>query len=322
MIARLVDIKFEYGHKQISGDRTIVEALRKHTNHGDINPYLACGRQISAGMRLANSIDSFLDSHKDDHGIRLCGKLAIAKCILDAEKNSTLYIDPFADPEDRLNFDRVADTWFVRFFKILHDGIAKSDLDSLFDRVSIINFNYDRCVEYFLVHAIQAFFSVEENRAQAVVSHLRIFHPYGTVGPLPWQDPQKAVPFGSSAQQADVLLALSQSLRTYTEQLEEGDVLAAIRNEVRRADAIVFLGFGFHRQNMDLITPPRRQGQKTSQTRVYGTAKNVSKADCQVIENQVRAVLRSANKEGAFEIRNDLGCAGLFDDYWRSFTLR
>ena len=97
-IAALLDIKFgRGGTKKISGDDLITEALRRtqqKSGSGDINPYLHAGWEIRDGLPQAVSIDSFIDARQGNKLIELCGKLAIVRAILEAEKRSRLYVDP------------------------------------------------------------------------------------------------------------------------------------------------------------------------------------------------------------------------------------
>lgn len=97
-ISRLLDIKFSNGYTQSSGDRLIAESYRiivKKLNLPtvDINPHIHAGWRIRDALPLAISIDNFIDAHKDDDKIELCGKLAIVRSILEAEQNRLMYID-------------------------------------------------------------------------------------------------------------------------------------------------------------------------------------------------------------------------------------
>ncbi len=88
-ITNKIDIKFR-DFEQISGDNAIASALKSHV--ADIYPYqLACWH-IRDAMPQAASIDNFID-HQGDDKIELCGKLAIVRSILEAEKNSLLFFN-------------------------------------------------------------------------------------------------------------------------------------------------------------------------------------------------------------------------------------
>jgi hypothetical protein len=59
-------------------------------------------------------------------------------------------------------------------------------------------FNYDRCIEQYLFHALQDYYGVSPHEASAMMASLKIFRPYGKIGDLPWQSQEGAVPFGKS----------------------------------------------------------------------------------------------------------------------------
>ncbi|HEU4550857.1 MAG TPA: hypothetical protein VFS01_14250, partial [Rhizomicrobium sp.] len=111
-IAGLLDIKFRHGYEQFSGSYQISAALRAFVNSAgsdDINPYLHAGRAIRDAAPLALSIDNFIDAHRGDKGIELCGKLAISQAILRAEQGSKLHFDQ--NKGQRLDTPHLADTW-------------------------------------------------------------------------------------------------------------------------------------------------------------------------------------------------------------------
>ena len=93
-ISRLLDMRFDW-NDQKSGDYVIAEALRRHVKQpdgsGDINPYLHEAWHIRDALLQAISIDNFIDAHRKNEKIALCGKLAIVKSILHAESRSLLY---------------------------------------------------------------------------------------------------------------------------------------------------------------------------------------------------------------------------------------
>jgi hypothetical protein len=166
-----------------------------------------------------------------------------------------------------------------------------------------------------LEQAIAAAYALSPERAQEVLRRLRIFHPYGTVGLLPVKDVPNGVPFGGYEHRGDLLAEIAKGIRTFTEQVHDVDVVASLRNEVMEAEAIVFLGFAFYRQNMELIRP---EGSAVAK-RVYATAYGISDPDCKVVEKQIRDILGPMGR--SIVVRNGLECSRLFDEYWRSFSL-
>jgi len=175
-----------------------------------------------------------MDLHRDDERIQLLGKLAIVKSILEAEQKSKLNIDPDTGHYDVNN---LKETWFFDFAKNLTDGVRKKEIHRLFERVSLVIFNYDRCFEHFMFHALQKIYGIDESTASDVMSKLNIIHPYGTIGELPWQD-KSGIPFGFKANRANMEF-MAPRIRTYTEQIEKSQVLEAMRSAVFESDTMV-----------------------------------------------------------------------------------
>jgi hypothetical protein len=89
------------------------------------------------------------------------------------------------------------------------------------------------------------------------------------------------------------------------------------------ADQIAFLGFGYHEQNLDLLTPAAAIPSKP----VYGTGKDWSDNDRDEIQGRLHrmfkpAALGSHNPKPAITIDTKVTCAGLFDNYGQSLTGR
>jgi hypothetical protein len=316
IIADKLNITYKVGIDLTSpdtGDGAIAWALVQHvgnTGTGDINPYLSEAWKIRDAMPQAISIDNFLDTHSTSPGLVLCGKLGIARAIIDAEHKSRLFIDNRHGTLANFDHNRVRDTWYLKLFQLLSENVRIEEAEHLFNNVSFIIFNYDRCVEHYLFHAIQNYYTIGAIAARQLMSRLTISHPYGLVGSLPWQGPA-SVEFGGRMNVQ--LLDIANEIRTFTERMEDNDALGVIRHQVQEAHTIVFLGFAFHPLNMKLLAPGKRSNVK----KIFGTAKGISNADSIVV---ARAITNALQVDQHAVIRNDLTSAGLFDEYWRSLA--
>lgn len=318
-IAERIDIRFQDGYRQNSGDFQIMNAIRQHAKieggpHADPNPYLERAWQLRDALPQAISIDNLLDAHKGDLLAETCGKLGIIRCILEAERASKLFCSEY---NQKIDFSAVTNTWFSGFMKILTEGIAKSDIANIFENVSFINFNYDRCVEHYLFDALQVYYGVDGNSIKSVMENLEIVHPYGSVGLLPWQvnNVNLAVPFGL---ENGNILKISEGIRTFNEQIEDTEELQKMRSLFQEAEIVVFLGFAFHRQNLELLKP----GGACRSKRIYATAVNISSSDCEIIKMELRDLLAQDGYEAKIEINNQKKCNELFNEYWRGLTAR
>ena len=318
-IAGMIDIKFDHDLTQISGDHVIYEALREHVRgedggDGDIYDYQQAGWFIRDAMPQASSIDSFIDTHQDNEKVKLCGKLAIVRSILAEERNSHLFFDD-RNPDAKLNFESIEETWYNTFFQMLVVGCTKDNLRNLFNNVSFIIFNYDRCVEHFLFNAVQNFYGIEPSEAATLMQALPIFHPYGFVGELPWQADTNSTPFGS-ASRAGALLSHASKIKTYSERIEDEGAITTLHRLLIDAETIVFLGFAFHDENMKLMT----SGAPNRLRRVFATARGISNSDCEVLREQIRDVFGKNEDRIPIELRQGLSCYEIFDEYSRTLS--
>ncbi|MCG8432547.1 MAG: hypothetical protein MJA83_00775, partial [Gammaproteobacteria bacterium] len=187
-------------------------------------------------------------------------------------------------------------------------------IDRLFENVSFITFNYDRCIEHHLFHALQNYYVLSESEAAELLGSLEIHHPYGQVGDLPWQSGNR-VPFGQKCSAED-LLAISRRVKTYTEQVDDPAILKKMRKMMHEAEVVVFLGFAFHPQNMEMIKPPR----DSKALRVFATGRGVSDSDCEVVEQQIRRHFDKRSRSFQVHLGKNLTCFELFGEYWRSLA--
>jgi hypothetical protein len=287
-LAAALDIKFQDGVRQISGDQLIVEALRIKVGREDINPYLAAGRAIANAMPTVSSIDDFLETHATNKEIVLMGKLGIALCILHAEKKSPLHQQ---DNQFPLNLRPFESTWYAEFFKLLASKV--SDPTDLFENLKVICFNYDRSIEHYLLSAIIRRFLIPREQAEEIVKGLIAHHPYGDCGQLPWQGPP-GVPYGGTAS-ADELVRVADGIRTFSEGAEEG-YIAEIRRTIEEANNILCIGFGFGSMNMNLLSIATGEPRSRS---VFATAFDIDEDEEGQLKNLLGKTFRLNHIDGA-----------------------
>lgn len=315
-IATALNFKFKFGSQMISGDHRILEAL--HMASGDdINTFLNACRRIHDAMPQAISIDNFIDSHSGDKQIELCGKLAIVRTILEAETKSDMFVE--FQGSHRLKYDRLENTWFHSFMQLLTENCSPSNLAARLSSVALVIFNYDRCIEHYLYHAIQTYYGKDASDVAQLLHRLEVYHPYGTVGSLPWLRHDNQIAFGATPHSKQ-LLGLASQIKTFTEGTDESSSdVASIRSIMKTSDKLVFLGFAFHHLNIELLLPkPMSEKSPIMQRRLFATAYGISKSDTDSIsaELAVKGRLSMVN----IQIRNDLKCGQLFREYWRSMS--
>jgi hypothetical protein len=322
IIKKLLDIRYEYGNNQVSGDRQITAALRRKTGLDtseqaeEFNHHLRAARHIKDALDQAISIDNFVESQQDD-AVETMAKLAIVKAITEAEKISSLAPDA-SNGRPTINWEKLQKTWYDGLLKTLHEGLVKSKLSNFFDNVTFITFNYDRSLEFFLYHSIQNYYGVDSQAAAEIVNSATFIHPYGTVGSLPWQNsPHSRSDYGSL--DVEHLHGASQLIRTFSEQIEDQDSLTRIRDTIKSSRRLVFLGMAFHDENMDILRPMGN----TEINGIVGTALGISNSDLTVIEtNLCHSIANRSQKamRDRIQLGQNLKCADIFHEFYR--TLR
>lgn len=322
-IASILDIKFEDGFRQSSGDYSVCQALEEaikseDPNAHDINPHLHAAWRIRDAMPQASSIDNFIDAHQGDKKLELCGKLAIVRAILEAERDCHLFFDT-QRYKGALNYQSLEGTWFNLFMQLLTENCIVSRLEDRLSTIAMIIFNYDRCIEHFLYHSLQNYYGIAPDEAATLVKKIQIYHPYGTVGSLPWYGGTHTVDFGEKSDPKQ-LFELAGQIKTFTEGTDPNSSdITEIRNRMMESHIVLFLGFAFHRLNLDLIRPPNNSHSSPDEVSYFATAKGISKSDCEVLLLDLMQLGRARLEKIA--IRNDLTCGQLFKEYWRSLSL-
>ncbi len=313
-IVQLTHLSFEFNRLK-SGDYTILESLKILMDEGHsvekLNEHISAGWQLTASAQQAISIDNVIDALEDEK-IELLGKMGIVRAILKAESDSNYFK---TEPGQPLQLEKFKGTWYDTLTKLIVENVRKSEIESIFDNLEIINFNYDRCIEHYLSYSISKYYGTTIETSRSILSRLKMHRPYGTVGRLPWQDSDApSTNFGECS--PEHLAKAAQQVRTFTEQIEDGATISAIKRTMISADRIVFLGFAFHRQNVDLLSIAL-----PNHTEILATAYQISKSDQSVIERELSSSFEQQPSipDGRIELSN-LTCHQLFLDYWRTLT--
>src|SRR6516162_3764670 len=236
--------QFEGGQLR-KGDEALLQLLRGRFSQ--VNPYIKAGHELSATITTFPSIDEALHWWRPRLEIVELGKLAIAHYILDAERRS-----PLAGKQRSVNIEAANDTWLATFISMALSGLEQRAVSRAFENITIINFNYDRTIETYLYSALQRRGGISSEEAKQCVTGLKVIRPYGSIGKLDWQE-QAGIPYGGH--ENSVAAQVEKNIRTFTEQAQEETVSASINQALGNAEIAIFLGFGFHQQNMKLFEP-------------------------------------------------------------------
>lgn len=325
-----------YSNPNVRIPDDVRNALMAHTqkefqNHWgqEFSVLLETALWISRNAPLAPSIDNLLHSHRGDPRITQVGKLMVAHCLLEAEKNSVLmpikgrHEDPFEflRRKKKVSPDREvsgANSWLSRLFWLLAEESSFDDFLSKLKRINFVCFNYDRCIEHYLVNAAISYFKLESSDARAVLESVSVIHPYGTLGEIKIIE-NRAVGYG----EVDSLLDASFRIRTFTEGTGKEGIHSHVKVLIEEARFIGILGFGFLQLNLDLLF---NENPIFEPAKVAATSLGLSSASTKLIGDYFRAKHQKGRKlgreRGGQEYIHELpiefvevGCSKLLDHY-------
>jgi hypothetical protein len=206
-----------------------------------------CGGTLAQVARRFPSMDEALHHLSDNPDVVELGKLAIAYRIIKAEKSSFLYGAMHGNPSQLVHCEA---SWAHHFLGMVVSTTRRVDFQTFFDNLTVIDFNYDRVLPQYLFMSLQRDFGLSTVQAIESVSRLKILHPYGSLGLLEWQGGTNPLPFAPT--DFDVG-EVAKGIKTYTEE-NTGPQLAEIKTVLKNAAVVLILGFGFHVQNIQLLT--------------------------------------------------------------------
>ncbi len=208
-------------------------------------------RRIESGITFKDSIDEFLDEWREMPHLVECGKYLISHEILKAEAN-TFYPSLLRQEQgSSLAFRSIRDSWLGQIFRFANPSQRRRDVEGCLAGISFVTFNYDRLLEAAIYSFIRYGQNIDEENAVRILKSVPILHAYGSLGPLALPG-SSGIEIGSNDPWA--IIRGAQEIRTFTEEFVS-EQRELINFELFHADRIVFLGFGFHRRNLDLILP-------------------------------------------------------------------
>ncbi len=305
-----------YGQTQRFGDDFFADKLLgRFPNITDRQSRSSALDAIHSGIFTAVSIDAFIHRHRSDSAIEEMGKALIALEIAKAERGSSMFMsEEMGQGLDRSDLDQ---TWIGSFLRILLDGVEDPQLVG--NDVSIICFNYDRCIEFYLREALIKAFRITRSDAHDIVYRMNIIHPYGTLGTLPegliGYGPG-LLPFGPELDHRFDPFEVGKSIRTYTERMQDDQAIKKIHDAVEHCSQLIFLGFGFNNQNLDLLRI-KSLAKSIAQRPVFTTGWNTPDAINATIRRRVLDLYatKHAMWRKPFHVANGLGCKELFEAY-------
>lgn len=176
------------------------------------------------------SIDAFLECRQEFLEI---GKWCIALALISEE-----------NPGELLKNDK--GKWYGYLFrKLLTQDIRQITAN----RLSIVTFNYDRSIDYFLINSLKHSFNVNEMQCLEILNGIMPMHVYGKLGDLPCQNlisrsyMQKFIGLNIAVNGIDLI----------SERERERDKFVPIWHSINESERIYFLGFGYDETNLERL---------------------------------------------------------------------
>jgi hypothetical protein len=257
--------------------------LRGALPSDEVDQFTEAGNQLAATIDTFISIDEALHYWSVRPEIVRLGKAAIAHTILEAERNSVLFPN---ENDGRVYLEKAATSWLRQFLMLALGFTRREDVEAAFGQVTLIQFNYDRTIEQYLYWGLQDQAGVSAETAKAAIANADFIQVYGSVGPLEWQQPG-GLRFGHHG--GKHLFEVSEGIFTYTEQ-RQTNVEERIRAALEVAEVLVFLGFGFHEQNLTLFLP--KAGDMRGHLKaVFGTVYGIDTENHERLKNYLQGHL-------------------------------
>ncbi len=180
-----------------------------------------------------STIDAYLEDRPESERI---GKALIATVLAQFERDDSLY-DPLED-------DR---RWYPELFNAMLGGLKSSDRRGHYG-VSVLTFNYDRSLDYWLLRSVAERRKCSAEAARQALVGLPVVHLHGTLGGSPLAD-DDAREYGAIMSAQD-LWRSADEIRVIHEAMPTGSDWERAYEELRKATDIVFLGFGYNERNI------------------------------------------------------------------------
>ena len=183
-----------------------------------------------------DSIDLFLDIFREYSDI---GKKAIYLTILESELKNKMS-------------GKVQD-WYTQLFRLMI-GTSNNYFKLSDNNLTIITFNYDRSLEYYFYNIFMDFTkSIEPKEKIEELKKIKIFHVYGKLSDLLWENEKNGFDYGGNLWM-DQLDERKNNIKTIYERKENKKAFEPIVDSINHADKIYYLGFGFAKENVEILS--------------------------------------------------------------------
>lgn len=180
------------------------------------------------------SIDAFLENRVEFLDV---GKAAIACDLIPAES------------EARFGRDAKNYRWYEYLFARMNATPEQFPKNKL----GVITFNYDRSLEHFLFLSLKHSYQLTDNDSADLLRYIPVIHVYGKLGDLPYLNTNGTGRPYDPTLNAQTIKQCVQSMKIMYEKADKEPDKREIIELLTNAEAICFLGFGYHPANIDKL---------------------------------------------------------------------
>lgn len=167
----------------------------------------------------------------------------------DISNYAITYLISYSEDPEKLFLAPPKSHWLGEFWRILNAGInTAEDFIARCQSLTIISFNYDRALEYFLYHAISNTYpEIIDSTLEAEDNlFIKIHHVYGTISRLKNLAYSDRLPINGLRKGEINLINEARLSKDTTE----------IRKSIQECDTLLFLGFSYQQENLAVLGFP------------------------------------------------------------------
>lgn len=174
--------------------------------------------------------------------------------------------------------------WYSHLWRRMTDEFTIQDDYKRFsgNNVDFITFNYDRSLDKFLFESLtNAFHGISSDDAVKQLNQRKLIHLYGQIAPLKWQGSLDRASYGEHPDEFWPKKYVDNLKIIY--EAENTPEVEQARELVKKAQRIFFLGFGYAKENLEILQLPNIIGSQ----RIYGTAFGLSSTEISRITHRL-----------------------------------
>lgn len=232
-------------------------------------------------MSQLNSVDAFLELRSDFVDI---GKACIAYELLMVEREDTLFL--------RDNH------WYKYLWNQMSCPVDKFQQNQL----TVVTYNYDRSLEYYLFKTICNTFGLPEEKAWDLLKSIRFIHLHGKLGSLPYESNGYVVNYGKLLKEPRHLEMAAKSIIVIHEGQDESSEYKDAFDAISRAERVYSLGFGYGKTNLRRLGIDRLKGSIV----IMGTCVGMSNLSISAIQSSTRNRIKLIHSEGCLDFLREV----------------